>query len=1176
MRFSGLAGLLNSVPEFKDLSEEFPAEGRGVWGLTDSQVGLFLSVIKDGYWKDKNVLLVTPNTEMGERLWADLQVFLPEDKVLFFPALEVLPHEQLSPDPQISRERFKVLEELTSETDSGKIVIAPLSALFRRLMPSADFSSAALSLERGREYQIEQITENLIYMNYQRVPMVEMPGEFSVRGGIVDIYPLTRENPLRIEFFGEEIDSIRTFDLATQRSIKEMGGAFVPPRVDILLEGRRIEEARQKIGKDLAEIKVSFQERGKLEEYQNLQQKTRGDLERIMEKIYFEGIEQYLPYFFQEGVSLFDYFQQGLVALLYPEKLAYRGEHGFQEIYEAYLSLLEQGDVLPGYQENFISWHEIERVMLNYPRLYLAAKREDLPSGLLQQVGLPGREAEIFRGDLGRLVKQVRKWYKQQKRIQITLGNRSKAKQLVSHLKENELPAIYKEDIDAPPNRGSIILSTGSPSAGMEIEGLDLVWLTEKEVLGKQKRYHKRTREFDEGVEITSFEELEVGDYVVHEQHGIGKYLGVKTLEVQGRHQDYLVVKYAGEDRLYVPTDKVHLIQKYIGVEGQPPRLYSLGGSEWNRVKSRVQESVKEMASELLELYAQREATRGHAFAEDTVWQKEFEEDFPYKETPDQLEAIKQVKKDMESPQPMDRLVCGDVGFGKTEVAIRAAFKAVIDGKQVAMLVPTTILAQQHFNTFQDRFGRFPVAVEMLSRFRTRAEQQAILQKLARGQVDIVIGTHRLLSKDVVFNDLGLLIIDEEQRFGVTHKEKLKDLKVNVDVLTLTATPIPRTLHMALVGIRDLSVIDTPPEDRYPIRTYVREYNEELIKEAIRREIQREGQVYFVHNRVEDIDKYAARIQELVPEARIAVGHGQMSERRLERIMLHFLQGKYDILVCTTIIESGLDISNVNTILINNADKMGLSQLYQLRGRVGRSNRVAYSYLLYKRGRMLAAIAEKRLRAIREFTNLGSGFKIAMRDLEIRGAGNILGPEQHGHIAAVGFSLYCKLLENEINQLKGKGKEEDRKASIDLEIDAFLPDEYIPDSRQKIEIYKKISSLSRQEDVVDLVDEIIDRFGDPPSPVENLIKIGQIKVKASALGIEEIVRRRDKVRIVFREDPPVSPQNILQLTNRFRRGVKVKAGRKLKLELKVSNLSGGQKVLDFLEKILGYLTANEV
>lgn len=1174
MRFAGLAQLFLTIPEVEDLVRKLEEKTvNGIWGLTESRVSLFLAAVKKEY--HKNILLVTPNMDAGEKLWADLRVFFPEEEVLFFPSLEVLPHEQLSPDPQTSHERFKVLEVLTSDT-SGKLVITPVNALSRSLMPAGDFRSASLFLETGRVYELDRVTERLIIMNYERVPMVEMPGEFSVRGGILDVFPITRKNPLRIEFFGEEIDSIRVFDLATQRSISQQNRVTLTPRVDILLEGRRIEGARRRILHELEEMKDKLIEWGKEEEYLRLKERVYGDLERISERVYFEGIEQYLPYFFEQGVSLFDYFQQGLVVLLAPQKTAYRGEHGFQEIYETYLSLLEQGDVLPGYQNNFISWHEIKNQLHRYPRLFIGAERDELPSYTENVLAIRGKQVETFMGDMSRLTDQIKKWHRQQKRVQITLSSQNQCRKLVEHLRQNDLTAVYKEDISSPPERGSITFSLQSPSSGLEIENLDLVWLTEKEVFGRKCRYHKRVKEFEEGVKITSFEELEVGDYVVHEQHGIGKYLGVKTLEVQGRHQDYLVIKYAGEDRLYVPTEKVHLIQKYIGVENQPPRIYSLGGSEWNRVKNKVQQSVKEMAIELLKLYAQRETIRGYAFSPDTVWQQEFEEAFPYEETQDQLEAIKAVKKDMEKPKPMDRLICGDVGFGKTEVAIRAAFKAVVDGKQVAMLVPTTILAQQHYNTFSERFERYPVVVEMLSRFRTRSEQQAILKKLARGEVDIIIGTHRLLSDDVRFKDLGLLIVDEEQRFGVTHKEKLKDLKVNVDVLTLTATPIPRTLHMALAGIRDLSVIETPPADRYPIRTYVREYNEELIKEAIRRELQRDGQIYFVHNRVEDIDKIAARIKELVPEARVVVGHGQMSERRLERLMLQFLKGKYDVLVCTTIIESGLDIGNVNTILINNADKMGLSQLYQLRGRVGRSNRVAYAYLLYKRGRILAEMAEKRLRAIREFTNLGSGFKIAMRDLEIRGAGNILGQEQHGHIAAVGFSLYCKLLENEIRKLKGQEQEEERRVTINLGTDAFLPDEYIPDSRQKIEIYKKISALDTQADVEDLVDEIIDRFGDPPLPVENLIKIGRLKIKASLLGIEEITRKGNSVIIEIREDPPLSPGKILELTRRYRKAIKVKAGKKLKLEIRLSGVESDEEILNFLQQILTFMASNEI
>lgn len=619
-----------------------------------------------------------------------------------------------------------------------------------------------------------------------------------------------------------------------------------------------------------------------------------------------------------------------------------------------------------------------------------------------------------------------------------------------------------------------------------------------------------------------------------------------------------------------MPTEQVNLVQKYIGADQNSPKLYKLGGSDWNKVKGKVQNSVREMAIGLLELYAERETVKGYAFSSDTVWQQEFEETFPFEETPDQYKAILEVKKDMESDTPMDRLICGDVGYGKTEVAIRAAFKAVMEGKQTAILVPTTILAQQHYNTFKERIENYPITIEMISRFRTPAEQKEVLRKLALGEVDIVIGTHRLLSDDIIFSDLGLLIIDEEQRFGVTHKEKLKNIKRNVDVLTMTATPIPRTLHMALVGVRDMSVIETPPENRYPIRTYIREFNSELIRDAIRKELGRGGQIYFVHNRVEDIEEKASFIAKLVPECKIAIAHGQMYEHKLERLMLEFYEQKYDLLLCTTIIETGLDVPSVNTIIIDRAEQMGLAQLYQLRGRVGRSNKIAYAYLIYGKDRILPEIAEKRLKAIKEFTNLGSGFKIAMRDLEIRGAGNLLGPEQHGHIASVGFSLYCKLLDSAVQELRGKKRETDTDVEIKLRIDAYIPEEYISDSGMKIEIYKKISKIEKEEDFTDIIDELIDRFGDPPAEVMNLIKISRIRAKVKKLGIVKVEQKKSYISCHFNSQNKLDSKGLIGLIDKYPGQIKIKTGREIVIGIKTINI-------DRFEEIIGaYLALNSV
>ncbi|MFW5787875.1 MAG: transcription-repair coupling factor, partial [Halanaerobiales bacterium] len=770
---------------------------------------------------------------------------------------------------------------------------------------------------------------------------------------------------------------------------------------------------------------------------------------------------------------------------------------------------------------------------------------------------------EPYHSQLDMLSSNLKELLNKNYKIIITLNTKNKVNRFKEFLEEKNIPVCVDKEREICPKQVNLMI--GSFSEGFVIEDINLVIYTEKEVFGKPQKKKRKLADLEKGIEISSLNELKVGDYVVHENHGIGKYKGIKTLEVQDQHQDYLVIQYADEDKLYVPTEHVDLVQKYIGADQKPPKLYKLGGSEWKKVKQRVKSSVREMAIGLLELYAERETIDGYAFSPDTVWQKEFEDVFPYQETPDQIQAIEDVKKDMESNTPMDRLLCGDVGYGKTEVAIRAAFKAAMDQKQTAVLVPTTILAQQHFNTFRERIDKYPINVEMISRFRSKSEQKKVLKKLARGKVDIIIGTHRLLSKDVVFNDLGLLIIDEEQRFGVSHKEKLKDLKRNVDVLTLTATPIPRTLHMALVGVRDMSVIETPPENRYPIRTYIREFNKDLIKETIRREMNREGQVYFVHNRVEDIDKKAAMISDLLPEARVAVAHGQMNENKLEKIMFDFYNKEYDVLVCTTIIENGLDIPNVNTIIINRAENMGLAQLYQLRGRVGRSNRVAYAYLLYQKDRVLSEVAEKRLKAIKEFTNLGSGFKIAMRDLEIRGAGNLLGAEQHGHIASIGFSLYCKLLESAIEELKGEDKTEDIEIEVNLSIDAYIPEEYITDSKQKIDIYKKIKRARSESKIIDIVDELLDRFGDPPQVVMNLIEITRIKITARKLNIEKINEENGVIKCYFSNMNDINGEAVVKLVDEYQNRIKIRSSRKPVIGIKTA---GDVEPLKLVKRVL--------
>lgn len=851
-------------------------------------------------------------------------------------------------------ERTKVLTDLVfaKKTDK-KIILTTPAAVFKKLTPKDTYKSKSLYLKVGNEIDLKKIKRALFSLGYKREEMVEAPGQYSIRGGIIDIFTLLDEQPFRIELFGDEIDSIRKIDLSAQRSKEQVQKIIIPPFANIIVDEAVVQRAYPRLKQSYEQAIKSLNQKGLSEEAEYLQAKSKDLLEKFREQHRFPGFEQFLHYYYPEADSFFDYLSESTIFRVRPDKIEKVSSNNYQEILDNYNNLLEQGIILPDYIDNFLSPQIINEKIKENKVIDIKTDFDEKTDDK-KDINFSVKSLESFHGQLELFAEKVHDLLKKKYKIAITLNSAAKKRRLKMFLEDKGF-AVADDFSEA-----RIRIFSDSLGESFIFEDIKLAVFCDREVFGSEQKRKRKIGDFEEGIEISSVNDLIAGDYVVHENHGIGKYLGVKTLEIQGQHKDYLVLKYAGEDKLYVPTDKINLVQKYIGSDSGSPKLYKLGSSDWKKVKEKVEKSVKEMAIGLLELYAERETLKGYKFPEDDLWQKEFEDAFPFHETPDQQKAIKEVKSDMESEQPMDRLLCGDVGYGKTEVAIRAAFKAALDGKQTAVLVPTTILAQQHFNTFEDRIEDFPIRISMLSRFKTKAEQRKTLKELIKGEVDIVIGTHRLLSKDVIFDDLGLLIIDEEQRFGVTHKEKLKDIKRNVDVLTLTATPIPRTLHMALVGVRDMSLIETPPENRYPIRTFIKEKNHELIAGAVRRELAREGQIYFVHNRVEDIEKIAGKLQKIVPEAKIAVAHGQMKEKRLEKIMYNFYHHKFDILVCTTIIETGLDIPNVNTIIINHADKMGLSQLYQLRGRVGRTNRIAYAYLLYKRDRILAEVAEKK------------------------------------------------------------------------------------------------------------------------------------------------------------------------------------------------------------------------
>ncbi len=1057
-----------------------------VRGVKSSSLAYFISCLVQDFM-DYTFLVVTQTDEEIENLAHDISTFLNDNSVLLFPPWQTFLHEGASTAKEILADRMLTLERLMH--GQRNIIVTSIRSLVHKIIPYSAFQEATLHFSIGKEIELSKVSEKLVHSGYQRVDIVEMKGDFAIRGGIIDIYPLSYDRPVRIELFGDEIESIRQFDPISQRSTNAIDKEiWVVPTSEIILTPEVIEHWRNETEKIIKEFKSA-----------KLSNEVTMLTAKLLERGTFEGIEGCLPLLYSNLSNLWDYLPENVIIIAEnPGWMRMEIKNLMEQAQSFYENEIAMDHVIAPPSKMFSSFDDFISVSKGRKAIYIShGKQEDNISGN-NVYDLRIQHFDGLRGNFHAFIKEIEGW--QDKGY------------FVNIMSDNEKQAERLRDMMLERNIDNVSINVCSITAGFASEELKLALVSDDEMFGRYRRLYKKKR-FKEGIPISSFIDLNVGDYVVHVTHGIGKYGGIKQLKIEGRPQDFLMIQYLGGDILYVPTYQLDMVQKYIGGDNANVRMDKLGGTSWARTKSRIKESVREIAKELLELYAAREAGHGHAFSPDTLWQSEFEAAFPYEETEDQLQAIEDVKADMEKPKPMDRLVCGDVGYGKTEVALRAAFKAVMDNKQVAVLVPTTVLAQQHFNTFKKRFADYPVRIEMLSRFLSQKDQKRVVSDLSLGTVDIVIGTHRLLSKDIKFKDLGLLIIDEEQRFGVVHKEKLKQMRKMVDVITLTATPIPRTLHMSIMGVRDLSVINTPPENRLPIETYVTEYNPKLIREAILREMDRGGQVFFVHNRVESIDSIAFGLSKLVPEARIAVAHGQMPERQLESVMMDFVNYKYDILVCTTIIESGLDIPNVNTIIINRADALGLAQLYQLRGRVGRDRYKAYGYLFYPEDRAITEESQKRLRVIEEFTDLGSGFQIALRDMEIRGVGNILGAEQHGHIAAVGYDMYCKLLEEAIKELKGEEVEEEFEPRISLAISAYIPDDYIPDSNQKISMYKKIAQAEGKYDSI--IDELEDRYGRIPILVRRLLSIAEIKDTAKSLGIKDIISGKEEVKISF-------------------------------------------------------------
>jgi len=1164
----GLTGILNTLLESGTFSDVLSRIARGankaqIAGLSGSRKSLFIAGL---LWHTRRtVFVVTPNQLEADAIAGDLTALTGQDRVFVFPPVDMMPYEEAPLSADLAAARTRALVSLM-EVGRQCAIVAPVRSLGKRIVPISVFREHVFRLRQGETCDLDELADRLVSGGYDIHAKVESRGQASVRGGIIDVFPHDADSPARIELFGDEIDSIRSFDVNTQRSTGLMDEVLITPAREFLYDSERLGRACDAI-------------RGELERVGSPQLRERviHHLERFENGARFDNEEQYLPFFYPERVAPVDWVPNALFIIDEPARVEEALDGYEADVRETYASLLQAGMVLPSQAESYLSAHDIAASIDRRQAVSMSILSREIGAtpGTTAGTGTedaqliaPVKQADLYAGRFEDLVHDIKKYRKRQYRVVCTVSTADRRDRLAETLEDSGVPVTKLATLSEVPDQGSVSVVTAEMTSGFQYPDLKLLLLTDAEIYGRQKK-RRLFAAAEEGARIASYTDLTPGDYVVHVNHGVGRYSGVQRLEVGGVQRDYLLVQYAGEDRVYVPTDQVAMLQKYIGMEDAAPRLNKLGGGEWTRAKNRVRESARDMAQNLIKLYAARGSVKGYSFSRDTVWQQEFEDAFQYEETPDQWRAIVDVKRDMEKALPMDRLLCGDVGFGKTEVALRAAFKAAADGKQVAVLTPTTILAQQHYNTFTERFRGFPMRIAMLSRFQTEAEQREIVRGIKLGSVDVVIGTHRLLSQDIAFRDLGLLVVDEEQRFGVVQKERIKELRKEVDVLTLTATPIPRTLHMAMVGVRDMSLIETPPENRFPIRTYVLEQNETLIREAVLREVDRGGQVYFVHNRVQTIDEAAAVLARLVPEVSIGVAHGQMPEDRLERVMLDFLASEFDVLVCTAIIESGIDIPNVNTIVINDAQNFGLSQLYQLRGRVGRTNRVAYAYLLFRRDLVLTELAEKRLAAIREFTSLGSGYKIALRDLEIRGAGNILGAEQHGHIAAVGFEMYCRLLEEEIRELKGEAKRpEPAQVMIDLPVDAFVPDSYVSDSRQKIDVYKKINGVDTMEDAADLTREFVDRFGPLPSPVSNLITIAAIRVLARELGVMAIAGERNSVIVRFPEGVRYASQDIVRIARPFKGRVMLGAGRSQTIRVKTQ----GMPDREILDTLVGVLT----
>ena len=1125
----------------------------GISGLTG--VGEIQLISSLNEYSKKPIMIITYNEIQAKQILEDLKVFT--DKTIFFPKKEIVTYDYVAESKDLPYERIEALSKIKEKRNP--IVVTTIEAIMQKLPSKQTLFKNALKFKVGEIHNLEEVKRKLVSLGYSRCELIEGIGQFSIRGGILDI-SMNENTGYRVEFWGDEIDSIRSFNITSQRSVNTLEKIEIYPAHEYILE-KGIEEICNKI----QNLEVT-----KLQE-----EIIQEDIEQIKAGNYISKIDKYFECFYEEQETILDYISENyILAIDEISKLEQRAKNIKQDNINLEKALIEKNKIVPQSLSIIEEFENIEnKIENNLKNTIIYLEKHDNPiKKQVEKYSFSYRELNYYKSEIDSFFEDIKNALKDKKNVYIMVSTKEKAKKLQEVLEKEEIISKIDEKLDktiiVKSQERIVTISLGKLSAGYECFDINQMVISADDLIDGEKRKRKVTHSaFKEGEKVV-FADLKPGDYVVHKTYGIGIYIGVNTIKADGTTKDYIKIKYKDEDILYVPTSQMDFIRKYVGADKGTLKINRLGSKEWENTKARVKKNLREIATELIELYAKREKSQGHSFSADTPWQIEFEERFPYQETDDQLRCIEEVKKDMETPKPMDRLLCGDVGYGKTEVAIRAAFKAVMDQKQVIYLAPTTVLAEQQYKEFKERMKDYPINVEVLNRFKSPKYQKEVVRKLKLGEVDIVVGTHRVLSKDVEFKDLGLLIIDEEHRFGVKDKEKIKQYKTNVDVLTMTATPIPRTMHMSIVGVRDMSVIYEPPQNRKPVQTYVLEYDAEVVKEAITKELERGGQVFYIYNNVQGIEKRANDLANLVPESKVSYAHGQMSGTRIEEIMQEFVDKTTNVLVCTTILESGIDIPNANTIIVENADRMGLSQLYQIRGRVGRADRQAYCYITYKRDKLLSEVADKRLKAIKEFTEFGSGFKIAMRDLEIRGAGSLLGEIQSGHLEQVGYDTYCNLLDEVVKEMKGIEIKPEVDIQIDLDVTSYIPEEYIQDSNQKIEIYQNIALCKNEEDIQNVIDEIIDRFGNMPPEIENLIDIARIKYLAKELYITKIASK--KTAVVFTFEQSKFEIDIPKLVEKYRNKIKFSPGIKPMITLEIGTNNERQILNDvtmFLKEI---------